>query len=341
MKILRQLAIGAASIFGLVVAVGVFLPSTVRVERQIEIGAPAATLFALANDFHRINQWSPWVESDPNARYEITGPRRGAGATLTWDGPIVGSGSQVIVESEPFSRVVSELDLGGQSKARATLEIVETDWGGRVAWSFDNDFGMNIFGRYFGLMLDGIVGADFEQGLRNLKAMAESLPPANFAEIEIERRTVESADIALLPTRSMPESAAVSAALGDAYFELLNFIDRHRLEEAGAPLSIGGRFDGSVLQFDAAIPVRGITEDTPRKDGEIRLAKSYAGRVIRVKHTGSYRTLSETHEKIAAYLAALGIRRNGESWESYVTDPTRVAESEMLTYVYYPIEADH
>jgi effector-binding domain-containing protein len=69
----------------------------------------------------------------------------------------------------------------------------------------------------------------------------------------------------------------------------------------------------------------------------VQHGKSYDGRVIRVKHLGSYRTLGVTHDKIAAYLAALGIRRNGEAWESYVTDPTRVRDDELVTYVYYPV----
>ena len=47
-----------------------------------------------------------------------------------------------------------------------------------------------------------------------------------------------------------------------------------------------------------------------------------------------------THRKVAAYLAAHGIERNGDSWESYVSDPAKVAENELLTYVYYPIRTD-
>jgi len=340
MKILKKAGVIIAAALLIVLAVGVFLPSTAHVERQIEIGAPAATVFALVNDFDRINEWSPWLETDPNALYRVSGPARGVGATLTWDGQIVGNGSQVITESVPYSRVVSELDLGGQGLAVATIELVGTDRGTRVTWMFDNDFGANVFARYFGLLLDGAVGADYEAGLANLKAMAEQLPAADFSDVEIEHRTVEAMDIAVLPTRSRPESTAISEALGDAYFELLNFIDRHDLQEAGAPMSIGGRFTGSQLEFDAAIPVRGITGKTPRTEGKIRIESSYAGRVIRVKHVGSYRKLSETHDKIAAYLAAMGIRRNGDPWESYVSDPTKVSEGDLLTYVYYPIEDD-
>jgi len=56
-----------------------------------------------------------------------------------------------------------------------------------------------------------------------------------------------------------------------------------------------------------------------------------------VKHIGSYRELATTHRKISAYLAATGIERNGPAWESYVSDPGKVPEAELLTYVYYPV----
>ncbi len=51
--------------------------------------------------------------------------------------------------------------------------------------------------------------------------------------------------------------------------------------------------------------------------------QSYAGPVIRVKQIGSYWALGRTHDKIATYLAALGIERNGDTWESYVSDAKR------------------
>ena len=69
----------------------------------------------------------------------------------------------------------------------------------------------------------------------------------------------------------------------------------------------------------------------------VRIGKSYEGPVIRVKHTGSYRGLGRTHDKIAAYMAARGLQRNGDAWESYISDPGRTDESGLLTYVYYPI----
>ncbi len=93
----------------------------------------------------------------------------------------------------------------------------------------------------------------------------------------------------------------------------------------------------------AAFPkrfVRGLTDETPRDGPMVKIAKTYAGNVIQVKHVGSYQSLSLTHRKIIAYLAAHGIERNGPTWESYVSDPGQVAERDLLTYVYYPILVD-
>ena len=128
--------------------------------------------------------------------------------------------------------------------------------------------------------------------------------------------------------------------MGKAFFAILTFIDEQGLQDAGAPLSIIRTFSGSELVFDAAIPVRGTAETTPRDEPEVKLGFTYEGPVFRVRHTGSYRALTETHRKIAAYLAAHGLRRNGPAWESYVSDPGSVAEDKLITLVFYPTSPD-
>ena len=119
------------------------------------------------------------------------------------------------------------------------------------------DFGFNLVGRYFGMIIEGAVGDDYEKGLASLKSMAEGLPRADFSDIEIEHIVVEATDIAYQPTSSVPEASAISDAMGKAFFAILGFIDENKLQEAGAPLSITSAFSGSELRFNAAIPVRG------------------------------------------------------------------------------------
>ncbi|MGH7129388.1 MAG: GyrI-like domain-containing protein, partial [Planctomycetaceae bacterium] len=266
-----------------------------------------------------------------------SGPEMGLNAIMRWERPAAGQGSIRIVDSVPYERVSANLVLDGEA-AETQFTLGPSAGGTRVLWEFDLDYGNDLIARYSGLFLDREIGRTYEQGLANLATMAESLPRADFSDAEIERLVVDPIDIAMLTTTSLPDAAAVSQAMGDAFFAILQFIDRYGLQEAGPPLSISRSFSGAELLFDAAIPVRGITADTPRSEDGVRLGTTQGGAVIRAAHRGSYRFLGRTHEKIAAYLAAHRIERNGDAWESYVSDPTRVAEPELVTYVYYPVK---
>ena len=336
---MQKLLYGIVALIVLLLVIGLALPRHARVEVETRIDAHPATVFALVNDFHRVELWSPWLEADPNARVVHSGPVRGVGAMMTWDGSIIGAGTQTITESRPFTHVAIAINPGETGEARTWFDLEGDEGSTRVTWRFETDYGLNVLGRFFGLAFAGIVRDDYESGLARLRELAESLPTADFSELEIEQLAVEAADIAYLPTTSIPEPAAISEAMGDAYFEILSFIDAQGLSEAGAPLSITRSFSGSELLFDAAIPVRGVTEQTPREGRRVRIGTTYAGNVIRVRHVGPYRTLGATHRKIGAYLAALGIERAGAAWESYVSDPTKVPESDLVTYVYYPISS--
>lgn len=335
---MQKVLYGVAAAIGLLVVIGFALPRTHSVEASIEIDAPPATVFALANDFRRFTLWSPWAETDPNARFIYSGSTRGEGATLTWDSTVIGSGTQTITESRPFEHIEIVMSPGEPGEARAWFDFEAGTGSTTVTWGFEADYGMNIVGRYLAPLLGNVIVRDYRAGLASLKELAESLPRADFSDIEVEHLVVEATEIAYLPTTSRPEAAAIAEALGAAYFQILTFIDNQGLQSAGAPQSITRRFSGSELVFDAAIPVRGVREETPRDGPGVRLGFTYGGPVIRVRHVGSYRSLATTHRKISAYLAALGIERNGAAWESYVSDPGKVPEAELLTYVYYPVK---
>lgn len=328
-------------IAGIVVAlllIGTILPSRVNIERGILVDAHPATIFALLNDFRQVEKWASKTEQDPNARVEFGGPPRGPGASISWRGQIAGQGRQEITDSRPFEQVTSRIDLGKGQEATVIFTIGAQGDLALVGWTWEREYGWRLAARLLGLVNHRVIGDDMERALSELKELAERLPRADFSDLEVEHIVVEAADIAWKRATSLPEATAISEAMGDAYFEILQFIDSQDLQEAGAPLSITRNFSGSELVFDAAIPVRGLLETTPRNGNTVKIGATYAGPVIRTRHVGSYATLARTHDKIAAYLAAMGIRRNGDAWESYVSDPTRTAESQLLTYIYYPVQ---
>lgn len=328
---------GLGAIVVAVVIVGVFLPSKGQVHREIMIDAPPATVFAVLNDLRRVQDWSPWIEDEPDAQVDVSVPASGAGAQLHWDGRRLGRGGQTIVESVSNRLVVAQLDLAQGRTLQATFEITRADAGSNVRWTCERQFGINLVARYKGLFFESGTGKRIERGLENIRTLVESLPRADWSDIEIERLVVAPQPIVYLTETSAPNAAAISEAMGDAYFRILGFIDQHGLQEAGAPLSISRRFSGAEFVFDAAIPVRGISDETPQSLNGVQLGVTYEGPAIRGRHIGSYRDLSRTHEKIAAYLAVHGIARAGDAWESYVSDPARTPESQLVTDIYYPV----
>ena len=108
--------IGALVAF--LIVVGLLLPRHSRVEVSTLVDAPPATVFALVNDFRRVDLWLPRTATDPNARVAFSGPNRGVGATVTWDGIVAGSGTQTIVESRANEHVATTINPGEPGEAR-------------------------------------------------------------------------------------------------------------------------------------------------------------------------------------------------------------------------------
>lgn len=170
-KILKYLGLT----FCVTLAIAYILPGDVEVQRETMIEAPPSEVFDLVNNFENFNRWSPWYERDPDGEYRFEGPPAGVGAKMIWasDKPEVGQGSQEIVESVENELVRTKLDFGEMGEANAFFELEPTGEHTKVVWGFDTDLGLNPVSRYFGLMFDRWIGADYEQGLARLKVLAE------------------------------------------------------------------------------------------------------------------------------------------------------------------------
>ncbi len=321
-------------LIALLIVIGFALPRQSRFVVSDTVHAPAATVFAQLNDLRRTQLWADVAFTDPNADVTFAGPARGVGATVSWNGAIAGSGTQTIVESRPYDYVGTLINGGEPGETRTWFTLVPEPGATRVDWGFEHDYGYNLVGRYVGAVVTGIIRRDYSARLARLVELAESLPPADFGSLAIERVLVEPQRIAYKTVQSSPDAASISGALGNAYFDVLAFMDSQGLRQVGAPVAIARRFDGAQLRFDAGIPFAG---DGDGSAPDVKIGSTPGGPSLRVRHVGPYRALAETHRRIAAYLAALGIERNGNSWESYVSDPTEVPERDLVTYVYYPV----
>ncbi len=177
MKVIKYIGLGLITILVLVIIGGFFLPSTAKVERSIDIAKPQAELFNYLIDFDKFKEWSPWQDIDPATQYTFTGPEAGVGTKMSWSSehPRVGKGSQEIVAVE--GQEVIKIDLyfdgqyGGLVHYRLTQESADST---KMVWQYETDFGNNPFGRYIGLLIEGMLGPYYEVGLQKLKANMEN-----------------------------------------------------------------------------------------------------------------------------------------------------------------------
>jgi len=179
LTVLKWLFYLIAAIALIVVGGSFLLPAQAVVTRTIEIAAPPEKVFAIVGDLRRFNEFSPWAEIDPDIKYTFEGTESGVGQQMNWVSvnEEVGSGSQTITRYEPPTFVETQLDFGMRGRPVASFDLVPSTTGTEVTWSFKTDLD-GIPAKWFGLLLDRRIGADYEKGLSKLKTLAEAPAPA-------------------------------------------------------------------------------------------------------------------------------------------------------------------
>jgi uncharacterized protein YndB with AHSA1/START domain len=175
-----KLAKGLAVLIGLLLVVGVvgglLMPGSIEVSREAVINAPPPHVFRHLNDLKAFNKWSPWANAAPDMKVSFSGPNQGVGQVMKWSSSdsSVGTGTQTIVESHQDERVVSDLDFGQMGTAQATFELTPEGDGTKVVWQLYSELGLNPLARWMGPVIKSGVAQKYEEGLVNLKRVAEN-----------------------------------------------------------------------------------------------------------------------------------------------------------------------
>ena len=174
MKWLLRVLGSVVVLLAILIAVSIFLPSEYRISREVVVSAPAEKVFARINNLREWPNWTVWSERDPDMKFTYSGPESGVGAAQRWDSETQGGGGLKIVRSDLNRYIAYDLEIDGfDFLSLGEFELHKVDKGTRVVWVDNVELGINPMGKYFGLMLDDMVGADFEAGLANLKSLIE------------------------------------------------------------------------------------------------------------------------------------------------------------------------
>ena len=172
-----KIGIAVAVILAALAGVIALQPDTYQVARTADIAAPPDAVFALINDFHKWDGWSPWAKLDPAMKTTYSGAEAGTGASYYWIGnDQVGEGRMTIMASQPSQAVKIKLEFLKPFASSAINDFSVTPGGAgtKVEWAMAGEH--NFMSKAMCLVMGGMdkmIGPDFEKGLAQLKTLAE------------------------------------------------------------------------------------------------------------------------------------------------------------------------
>jgi len=146
-------------------------------------------------------------------------------------------------------------------------------------------------------------------------------------EIDAQKALVIKADV---PT------SAIGEKMGELYGKLFAYIGEKGIQPAGPVFAIYYSYEpeGNVV-FKAGVPVASEVEGT----GDIFYEEFPVMKVVSTLYTGSYDKMESVYTQIQKYMEENELESTGNSWEVYLTDPSKVKNpNDNKTLIYFPIK---
>ena len=152
-------------------------PDTFAVQRSTIVQAGTDKLFPLINDLHQFNTWNPYAKKDPAMQTSYRGPASGPGAAFDFSGnKDAGRGSVEVTGGQAPTRVDMVLHMIEPFEGRNQISFTLAPQGEatQVTWAMHgpSPYISMLIGIF--IDMDHMIGRDFEAGLAQLKAVAET-----------------------------------------------------------------------------------------------------------------------------------------------------------------------
>lgn len=175
MKILKWVGIVIA-VLGLILTIGpAMISENYSVVRTIETEAKSDVVFNQIVMLKNWDNWDPWSLQEPSAGLPIQGIDGTVGATRSWKGDTIGAGSMEITKIEPNSAIDYKLKFTEPMVSESEIHFKLEPAGAKtkISWIMAGKAD-GWYGRWFGLMMDGMIGKDFEKGLAKLDVVSKT-----------------------------------------------------------------------------------------------------------------------------------------------------------------------
>lgn len=335
MKILKRILIVLLCIVLLLALIGFLLPKTSHVETSTVINAPVSVVYDQFNELKNWEKWSPWVKMDPGVKLSYSEPSTGENAYYEWKGEKTGEGRMTILSSTVNESTNFLLDFKDQGKAASAFKVEPAgDNSTKVTWSFDSEPTSNPFSRVMMSAMKGMLKGQFEDGLKNMKAVAEKAPaPAAQSDVKVEETTVNA--MTYLAVGDSGDMKTIGPKLGSAFGKIQSEMEKQKIKQSGPPFAIYYSDSQTAWKFDACIP----GDKAGKSSGDVKSGTLKAGKAVVAHYFGAYEGSGGAHQAIHSYIDSKQLKINGAPWEVYVTDPMNEKDTaKWQTDIYYPVE---
>jgi hypothetical protein len=161
MRILKLALISFILFFLLMTGISLFIPSTVRVSKAINIQASPDSLWAEVDDFEKWKEWNPMISDSSHRVLEISADRQTAntaGTTIHW------------VQKTADERIVT-MSTGNKPPVQSVWKLINYSASDSTTLHWYMDFKLRWYPweKFSSLMLEKSYGPAMERGLANLK----------------------------------------------------------------------------------------------------------------------------------------------------------------------------
>ena len=312
----------------IILLLGILAPRNYRIERSIEIQAPAALVFEQIRFWKNWHAWSPWADMEPTMAVSIQGRDGSAGSEYHWTGKRTGSGLMTHLESghpERFAYHVRHIKpLPGESEGSFLLE--ESGGMTKASWIYQGrtTFPWNIMNLF--LSMDKIAGRDFERGLVRLRDHCER-KAVLIAGIPIHEIAFRARNFAAM--RRSCKWADARLFIQESIAQITKRLSSSGLLPAGPPCGLFFTED-SLSDVAAAVPVMRWKDSEGIQ--QIRLPSS---RAFMVEYRGPREESVSAHLALDRYFTRNRLRKKTPVIEEYPTGQTDTETGNCLLHVIY------
>lgn len=334
---MKKVAYVIIALIGLYLVLCLFGPSTIKVERAIDIktGSVDDMQHKLADLKFFHDEWSPWTRRDPNMKTSYAGVCCEPGSSYSWESEkdSVGKGIMTFNKFTGDSVLMTlNFDNTGDTKVyyvtKKNNELVNVTWG--------MIFDINFFGRapMLFMNMDKMIGPDYEAGLAKLKQVIESTPvESSDAAYKIQEINWEPQTY--IGKKGTFKFMELPKFFGENYPKLAEYFAKNNLKMYGAPSAIYFKYDEAKMEAECAAVF--ITKDKVNAKGW-ETFDIPASKVLLIEYYGAYDKSIKAHYAMDAYIKEKGLTQNLVI-EEYVTDPMSEKDTaKWLTNIYYVLK---